>query len=53
MIHLIYVTSATKEMTDEELLYLLEQSRSRNLKQDVTSMLLYAGGNFFRSWKVM
>lgn len=48
MIHLIYVSSATYEMSDAELLHLLEQSRARNLRQNITGMLLYAGGNFFQ-----
>ena len=49
MIHLIYVCSASKEMTEDELLRLLEYARARNLKQNVTGMLLYAGGNFFQA----
>lgn len=48
MIHLVYVSSATREMSEEDLLYLLEQSRDRNKRQNVTGMLLYAGGNFFQ-----
>lgn len=35
-------------MTEDELLLLLEQARARNLKQNVTGMLLYAGGKFFQ-----
>jgi len=48
MIHLIYVSSASQEMSEENLLFLLEQSRSRNKRQNVTGMLLYAKGNFFQ-----
>lgn len=48
MIHLIYVSSATQEMSEDKLLFLLEQCRSRNMKQDVTGMLLYAGEHFFQ-----
>jgi len=48
MIHLVYVSSATEEMSEEDLLHLLEQSRNRNKRQNVTGMLLYAGGNFFQ-----
>lgn len=48
MIHLAYVSSATREMSEEDLLFLLEQSRNRNKRQNVTGMLLYAGGNFFQ-----
>jgi len=35
-------------MSEEDLLFLLEQSRNRNKRQNVTGMLLYAGGNFFQ-----
>ena len=48
MIHLIYVSSATREMTEEDLIFLLEQSRNRNLRQHVTGMLLFVGGNFIQ-----
>lgn len=45
---LIYVSSATMEMSGSDLLFLLTQSRNRNKRQGVTGMLLYAGGNFFQ-----
>jgi len=48
MIQLIYVSSAVNQMSEPELLDLLEQARSQNQKQQVTGMLLYAGGNFFQ-----
>lgn len=48
MIHLVYVSSGTREFTHRDLVALLEQSRRRNLRQDVTGMLLYAGGNFIQ-----
>lgn len=48
MIHLVYVSSATREMNEEDLLFLLEQSRNRNKEKNVTGMLLYVGGNFFQ-----
>ena len=48
MIQLIYVSSATREMSEEDLLHLLEQSRARNKRQEVTGMLLYARGNYFQ-----
>ena len=48
MIHLVYVSSATVEMTDTDLIFLLNQSRERNLRQNVTGMLLYCGGNFIQ-----
>jgi Mg2+ and Co2+ transporter CorA len=48
MIHLIYVSTATREMSDEDLLFLLEQSRSRNQKQHITGMLLYLNLTFIQ-----
>jgi len=48
MIHLVYVSSATQEMSVEDLNYLLEQSRARNGKQNITGMLLYVGGNYIQ-----
>lgn len=48
MIHLVYVSSASRDMSKDDLLHLLEQSRNRNQRQNVTGMLLYIGGNFFQ-----
>ena len=48
MIHLIYVSRATQEMSDADLLQLLEQSRTRNQRQNITGLLLYAGDKFFQ-----
>lgn len=48
MYHLIYVSSAVKELSEDELLDLLEEARARNLRQGVTGMLLYLGGNFIQ-----
>jgi len=48
MINLIYISRATKEMSKDELLELLNYSRTENLKKNVTGMLLYGGGNFFQ-----
>ena len=48
MIHLVYVSKATKEFEQNELVFLLEQSRIRNKRQSVTGMLLYGGGNFIQ-----
>lgn len=45
---MIYVSSATREFSEEALTELLEQSRDRNKRQNITGMLLYAGGNFFQ-----
>lgn len=35
-------------MGEQELQMLLEQSRERNLRQNVTGMLIYCDGNFFQ-----
>lgn len=48
MVRLIYVSSATKDMSEEDLIKLLEQSREKNKIKNLTGMLLYAGGNFFQ-----
>jgi hypothetical protein len=47
-LQLIYVSKATKEMTKEDLTNLLEQSRERNKKLNVTGMLLYSGLSFIQ-----
>ena len=48
MIRLIYASSATREMSEDDLLFLLEQSRRRNERQNVTGMLLLVGSNFIQ-----
>ena len=48
MIHLVYVSSATREMSEDDLRILLEQSRRRNKRQNVTGMLLYVGESFIQ-----
>lgn len=41
MIQLAYISSATSWPTEDDLLSLLEQSRARNARQNVTGLLLY------------
>ena len=48
MISFVYISSATKDFSQDELLKLLEQSRSRNATLDITGMLLYANGTFMQ-----
>ena len=48
MIRLIYVSSATRLMGEDDLIELLDQARNRNERQGVTGMLLYADGNFMQ-----
>ena len=48
MFQLVYVSSANKDFSDNELRDLLDQARERNKRRSVTGMLLYAGGNFIQ-----
>ena len=48
MIRLIYVSSATRPMGEQDLLDLLAQSRPRNTRQHVTGMLVYRDGAFLQ-----
>lgn len=48
MIHLVYISSATRDFSHEELLNLLEQSRERNARLNITGMLLYDHGTFIQ-----
>ena len=45
---LVYVSSAVKLLTPEEIEYLLTRARERNKKYDITGILLYIGGNFMQ-----
>ena len=48
MIRLIYISYAVRDFEQDELLELLEQSRTNNQANDITGMLLYGGDNFFQ-----
>ncbi|WP_295446165.1 BLUF domain-containing protein [uncultured Thiodictyon sp.] len=48
LIHLIYVSTAPKELGTAELDRILESSVRHNTPQQVTGMLLYAGGSFMQ-----
>ena len=48
MINLVYTSTATHQMEEDELLCLLEQARDRNKRQNVTGMLLYGTGSFYQ-----
>lgn len=48
MLSLVYVSSATELLTDEELRALLQQSRAANQQRGVTGMLLYRDGNILQ-----
>lgn len=49
LVHLVYVSSATRLLTDAELVELLRQCRDNNARRDITGMLLYKGGNFIQA----
>ncbi len=48
LIQLIYISSATKQLADDELDNMLESSIRHNQRQEVTGMLLYSDGNFMQ-----
>jgi hypothetical protein len=48
MYQLIYMSTATHLLTDDELQALLEQARLNNAKYDITGLLLYHEGRFMQ-----
>lgn len=48
MLKLIYASRAAVPATGEEMLHLLDQSRLRNSKLDITGLLLHAHGSFLQ-----
>lgn len=48
LIHLIYVSTARAEFDSAELDRILESASRHNTPQDITGMLLYAGGSFMQ-----
>lgn len=46
--NIVYISSATKLLTEEELINLLDVSRIHNEKFDITGLLLYKDGNFMQ-----
>jgi hypothetical protein len=49
LIQLVYVSSAVRFMSDEELAELLRISRENNARLDITGLLLYKDGNFIQA----
>lgn len=49
MIGLVYVSSAVRSFSQNELATLLETSRRNNAERCVTGMLLHVGGNFMQA----
>ena len=45
---LVYVSTATRLLSMDDIGRLLEKARQRNLDQDVTGVLLYSDGNFMQ-----
>jgi hypothetical protein len=48
MIHLIYMSTATRPFSEADLVSLLQKARSNNTSLGVTGMLLYKEGNFMQ-----
>ncbi|MEQ8514274.1 MAG: BLUF domain-containing protein, partial [Chromatocurvus sp.] len=51
LIHIVYISSSTSGtmLSENDLMPLLEQSRARNARQNVTGMLLYNSGTFMQA----
>ena len=45
---LVYVSSATRLLSADELKHLLERARERNAREKVTGVLLYSNGKFMQ-----
>ena len=48
LIQTIYASKASEAFVEGELAELMQQSRSNNLRSELTGMLLYCEGNFFQ-----
>ncbi|HOY02278.1 MAG TPA: BLUF domain-containing protein [Zoogloea sp.] len=48
LVQLIYVSSACRELSDEELDHILESSIRHNTQQGITGVLLYTNGSFMQ-----
>ncbi len=48
MFVLLYASSAVKPFSEDDLVGLLRQSREKNLRLDITGMLLYKAGSFMQ-----
>lgn len=48
LIALVYVSMATRALSEEQLNHLLDRARTRNGKEGVTGVLLYSHGNFIQ-----
>lgn len=48
MLSLVYVSSSTTLLTDEDLVEILKRSQEKNKRLDITGMLLYRDGNIIQ-----
>jgi hypothetical protein len=48
MYHLVYASSATTLMSEQDLIDVLAQAREKNERLGITGILLYRGGNFLQ-----
>lgn len=48
LIHIIYVSTSTKDMTEDDILSILDVSRMRNQEDGITGMLIYRQGAFIQ-----
>lgn len=48
LVSLIYASTATHKMSRQEIIDILDKSREKNKKLDITGMLLYKDGNFLQ-----
>jgi hypothetical protein len=48
LLQLVYVSSATKLLTEEEMAELLRAAREKNARLGITGLLLYNDGNFIQ-----
>lgn len=48
MYFIVYLSSASHLMNDDELFDLLETAREKNMEAGITGILLYKGGNFLQ-----
>jgi hypothetical protein len=45
---LVYVSSAVKNLSNDDLEHLLSRARGRNLEHNISGLLLFIGGNFMQ-----
>jgi len=48
MLQLIYISTSTNSPSETELVDLLERARSRNLRRNITGMLLYSNSTYLQ-----